>query len=321
MNIDTEGFVIYLIRHEERYDNGLIDCSLTIKGQKNSQHHIYNILNKDEDLKKIPQINIYCSPFLRTIQTIFPFVYHLSEKYNFNNTIMLEDSLYEMMHENIEHYFKLQNKPKLNGIINFFYNEYNLIKKIHNYIINQKYKKAQIECTNLLYYIQSNYYEKNKILILINQLIINLDKKILATANNNECTDIINELYKEFNISNMNIYLDPHYKQLININNYYNNSIDLNENFDMLKLRTKLLCNNMISNNSYKNGIYITHLSVIQAIIINLFELVYGINWKKSLYKQLNISKISDFMNSYNILPGTIIKLCINNNKITVTKI
>lgn len=58
---------IYILRHEDR----TIDCSffgpLTKKGLINSGKLI-------DKLEKLNIDEIYCSPFIRTMQTIYPFV-------------------------------------------------------------------------------------------------------------------------------------------------------------------------------------------------------------------------------------------------------
>ena len=78
---------IILLRHEERYEIPLFFTSLTEKG----------LINSKNLSKKINEINpdvIYCSPFLRTIQTIKPYCL------DYNKKIRIEYSLYEYIHAN-----------------------------------------------------------------------------------------------------------------------------------------------------------------------------------------------------------------------------
>ena len=48
MHKNNKEFTIYLIRHEERYDNGLVDCSLTERGLYNAQNIINDKLIKQD---------------------------------------------------------------------------------------------------------------------------------------------------------------------------------------------------------------------------------------------------------------------------------
>ena len=75
---------IYLLRHEERYDNPGYFTTLTVKGRKKSQE-LSNTLNE------IDFDTIYCSPFLRTIETIYPYVRQYKKKVN------IEYALYEFI--------------------------------------------------------------------------------------------------------------------------------------------------------------------------------------------------------------------------------
>ena len=57
---------LYVLRHEERDNNPLPLSPLTSNGFMNS----LKLVNEINDIK--PDI-IYCSPFLRTIETIYPY--------------------------------------------------------------------------------------------------------------------------------------------------------------------------------------------------------------------------------------------------------
>ena len=79
---------IYILRHEDR----TIDCSffapLTKKGLENSIKLIDYLLPLNID-------DIYCSPFIRTLQTINPYIKKTNKKLN------LEYGLMEIKHESI----------------------------------------------------------------------------------------------------------------------------------------------------------------------------------------------------------------------------
>ena len=78
---------IYVLRHEQRYGCPKFFTSLTEKGLENSQILI-------EKIKKLKINHVYCSPFLRTIQTIYPYINNIDGK------IKIENSLYEAVKSN-----------------------------------------------------------------------------------------------------------------------------------------------------------------------------------------------------------------------------
>ena len=77
---------IYFLRHEDRYKTTSFFTPLTEKGKKNSVKLI-NIL-------KTLNINqIYSSPFLRTLQTIEPYIKKFRKKVNLENSIRETNTL------------------------------------------------------------------------------------------------------------------------------------------------------------------------------------------------------------------------------------
>ena len=76
---------LYILRHEERFDIPKFFTPLTYYGKQNS----IKLINKIHELNID---KIYCSPFLRCIQTIQPYC----QKYN--KSINIEYSLYEGIH-------------------------------------------------------------------------------------------------------------------------------------------------------------------------------------------------------------------------------
>ena len=89
------------------------------------------------------------------------------------------------------------------------------------------------------------------------------------------------KIYDKFKNTTMNTYINSDYESLININKYNEDKINKIESFEMLLNRTRLLCNNIFNNLKYQNSIYITHQSVIYAIIINLFKVKFGEKWEE----------------------------------------
>jgi len=104
---------IFLLRHEQRYTECTFFVPLTPHGLENS-HVLSNTINEIN-----PDI-IFCSPFLRTIQTIYPYC----KKYN--KKINIEYSLYEYLNPSI---FSKDD-------LDFSYKKHH---KMHQKIINQDY--------------------------------------------------------------------------------------------------------------------------------------------------------------------------------------
>jgi len=129
---------IYLLRHEKRYSHGLYDCSLTNEGMSALLAY-----NHHDNYK-----NIYCSPLLRTIQTIYPYAKKT------NKLIKLENSLYEFVAHNTSHYSQWKELPKviLNNNLNFFCNQYKLFRRI--------YKNLKDNSLSEMLYLPSPYPEK-----------------------------------------------------------------------------------------------------------------------------------------------------------------
>jgi broad specificity phosphatase PhoE len=108
---------IYILRHEERFDDPKFFTSLTHRGYENS----FLLINK---INKLNIDIIYCSPFLRCIQTIKPYC----EKNNIK--INIENSLYEKIHTEVF------NKNNYKHSHTELYKHHFDLKKI----INQDYK-------------------------------------------------------------------------------------------------------------------------------------------------------------------------------------
>ncbi len=79
---------IYILRHEERTKDASFFSPLTKQGHKNAN----NLVNT---LEKLNINKIYCSPYIRTLQTIHPY----SNK--FNIPINIDYGLVEILHESI----------------------------------------------------------------------------------------------------------------------------------------------------------------------------------------------------------------------------
>lgn len=84
---------IYILRHEDRTQDCSFFAPLTKKGLENSTKLI-------DYLKKQNITKVYCSPFIRTLQTVYPFVKETNSK-NPNFKINLEYGLVELHHEDL----------------------------------------------------------------------------------------------------------------------------------------------------------------------------------------------------------------------------
>ncbi len=84
---------IYILRHEDRTQDCSFFAPLTKKGLENSTKLI-------DYLKKHKINKVYCSPFIRTLQTVYPFVKETNSK-DPDFKINLEYGLVELHHEDL----------------------------------------------------------------------------------------------------------------------------------------------------------------------------------------------------------------------------
>ena len=77
---------IYFLRHEDRYKTTSFFTPLTPNGKKNAVKLIYT-------LRSLNITQIYSSPFLRTLQTIEPYVKKFKKKINLENSIRETNTL------------------------------------------------------------------------------------------------------------------------------------------------------------------------------------------------------------------------------------
>ena len=108
---------IYVVRHERRFSCPKFFTSLTPKGLENSRLLIDKLKNLEID-------QIFCSPFLRTVQTIYPYADNTNKKIN------IEYALYEAVKKNT-----FTEKDYLND-----YTELYNIKANFREVINHNYK-------------------------------------------------------------------------------------------------------------------------------------------------------------------------------------
>ena len=333
------SITLYLIRHEKRLAHGLYDCPLTDSGLISAIYKIakYNFTKP---------FNIYCSPLLRTLQTIYP----LAQLHN--TKIKLDDSLYEYVNNWQSHYAILDDLPKIkpfqeNTVFDIIPNKIDKIKEVYtgeskqtksyilplfcNYykelfriidkiIINKdtidKAYKNIIQSLSEpcdLYVLQEIKDALNtlssglnvfceiskKYPIPITQNIVQISKNLnFATLSIDtiligknptdvfldnvyeihDCFTIVMgllstcvELFEKHDIMNV---IDTDYQSLISTRDF---CVDRKqETFEQLSSRTKPITIKMLTEEQYQNSIYVSHLSCLNAIIINIIESYCG---------------------------------------------
>ena len=90
------------------------------------------------------------------------------------------------------------------------------------------------------------------------------------------------------------------------------------ETFDDVINRTKTLSEKILEDKAYQNSIYVSHLSTINGIILNLYK-----NLGRDINELLEVESTDDFMKNHFTKPGTIFEIRINldKKKINVKKI
>ena len=171
---------LIVLRHFKRDGSPLFDTSLTEEGLKDAENIV-------EELRNLRINDIYCSPFLRTMQSIYPF----AKKYN--KTINIDNAIHEGTNDllfndtNIDNHYSSHNKKyNLSEIINTNYRNSLLISNIYPQESNDRIIDRVHTFINGLI---SNKNNKNKtILIVTHQCICNAIKKyfdINVEINNN----------------------------------------------------------------------------------------------------------------------------------------
>jgi len=175
---------IFVLRHEERGLDSTYFSSLTLKGKQNS-------VNLVEKLERLKIDVIYCSPFLRTIQTIYPYAIRNNKQIN------LETALYESIHTNsfnkdsYIHSYKelLDENPGFTDIINENYRSYIDINKLQfpENNLNDLYKRIK----PFIQWINENHKHDNVLLVTHMSPIIAI--KNIIKKNDNMDLSLINE--------------------------------------------------------------------------------------------------------------------------------
>lgn len=330
-NNKSNQIVIFLIRHENRYPHGLANCSLTYDGIYSSQYELpQKIITKIDD-SKIKITNIYCSPLLRTCQTIYPFAK------NNNYLIKLDESLYELVNKWTNHYTKMATtglpilKSTTEDVICLYYNQYKSLTQIRHKInmldkelfnkiwseidlslhdntkkILQEIRK-DLDFFNVMmnddrytYISKYRYHYDPNIKCVIENItycILFIDgilvgclpdvEEINKYYSEHTCyniiTTFIDDSLKLLELYNIVLHFDKSYKSIFDISQYLV-GFD-SESFSNIIDRTSKITYNMLNLHEYQNSVYVSHLNVINAIIVNIFKSVYN----QDALKYLNI--------------------------------
>jgi len=163
---------LILLRHEKREDYPGFFSNLTDEGLKDA-------FKLTKSLKTLNIDVIYCSPLVRTLQTIFPFCNETEKKvnieyalheYKHNPYFLLEPSIYNindiqnpLLHAIINHRYKSLIQPKDFNYL-FLEDEINLKRRIRKFLNHLKKNKE---------------YKNKNILLVTHKGVINQIKKII----------------------------------------------------------------------------------------------------------------------------------------------
>ena len=168
---------IYILRHEDRTMDCTFFSPLTQKGLENS-------IDLIDTLKKCKINLIFSSPFIRTLQTVYPY----SEKYSIN--INLEYSLAEFQHDDLipKRSYSVRLPEYLAKDFNYN-NEYNSEFEPENFNYPEKIDDVKRRVKHFFSNMIMNYHSKDvNILIVTHQLPCNILSK-LAYEKRKENTD------------------------------------------------------------------------------------------------------------------------------------
>jgi len=186
---------IIALRHGLRFDSALYFTPLTAEGLVQADNLI-------EPLKKFNIDMIYCSPFLRTLQTIYPYCIET------NKTVNIENTFYECLISKEFNYYNYRHKPKelnntyphLSSIINYHYNSQLFVSNI-SYL--ETHDKVRNRVFPFIHNLCQKYKDTNKVfLIVTHATIVNaikkyFDKSVHYRANVEEAEPYIIDVPKD----------------------------------------------------------------------------------------------------------------------------
>ncbi len=167
---------IILLRHEKREDYPGYYSNLTKEGFKDS----FKLVTK---LNKYNIDKIYCSPLVRTLQTIHPYciknkrkvnVEHALYEYKHNPYFLIEPSIYNIEDINNNYLTKISNKN--------YKSKYN--QNEFNYILLENESHLEKRLNKFISSLKNNKKLKNKTLLFVSHKgVINKIKKIFGLSN------------------------------------------------------------------------------------------------------------------------------------------
>jgi broad specificity phosphatase PhoE len=150
---------IYVVRHEKRYESPTFFTSLTNDGIDDADKLANQLNNIDFDY-------IYSSPFLRTIQTVYPYCVKYNKKINIDYSLYECTNDHRFTEKNYHH--DISSLTKFIPEINNYLNEY---KSLIDKIIFPETKKNYLErLTTFTDTIIQKYKNTNKKILFVTHM-------------------------------------------------------------------------------------------------------------------------------------------------------
>lgn len=160
---------IYILRHEDRTEDATFFSPLTEKGLNNANNLILH-------LDKLGITKIYCSPYIRTMQTIYPF----AKKNNFK--LNLDYNLIEIQHPTIIPPKSVNIELPSYIAKQFIFNEnYISFMKASEIIYPEDTYALELRTKKFIRHIITKYYKTDEIILIVTHQ--GLCKVILSIIN------------------------------------------------------------------------------------------------------------------------------------------
>ena len=153
--------IIYVMRHQIRDSNIFFNTPLNTDG-----HYLAQTVTKDE-LNKRGITKIYSSPFLRTLQTIEPY---LNQNQN-NLNVNLEYSLYEYLHSSL-----FTDKNYLGSLDKNLYHKFRInssyISYLDQYLLKypERIYDVKLRVKNFIEMLVNKYKDTNEVILLVTHM-------------------------------------------------------------------------------------------------------------------------------------------------------
>lgn len=184
---------LILLRHEDREDYPGFYSNLTENGFNNSIKLIKKLNKLDIDF-------IYSSPFVRTLQTIYPFAIYSKKKvnvdfglseYRHNPYFIIENQIYTLADIEDENLLSIVNK-KYKTI--FRIEDFNYILLEFEYNLEERVKKFMDKLIN------NKKYKNKTILLVSHKGVINMIKKLYFKKNHDLSSNFLKGKYEIYKI-------------------------------------------------------------------------------------------------------------------------